>query len=147
MITGEHRVALDDKGRLNVPTRVRTEIAGETLVLTKGIDNCLWLFHPDEWKKISRSILESTSMFQTQGRMIQRRILAPAVELEVDKTGRITIPPLLREHAGLKKDCLVLGMIKYLEIWDEESYQNYQKETESSFGELADQMAIMWPKE
>lgn len=79
--------------------------------------------------------------------MIQRRILAPAVELEVDKTGRITIPSLLREHAGLKKDCLVLGMIRYLEIWDEEAYQKYQEGTEASLGELTDQIAIMWPKE
>ncbi len=147
MITGEYRVALDDKNRLLIPTRIRTDIAGDNLVLTKGIDNCLWLFHPSEWQKISNSILTSTSMFQTQGRMIQRRILAPAVELEVDKTGRITIPPLLREHAGLKKDCLVLGMIRYLEIWDEEAYQKYQEGTEASLGELTDQIAIMWPKE
>ncbi len=147
MITGEHRVALDEKGRLMVPTRIRTEIVGDTYVLTKGIDQCLWLFHPTEWQKISKSILESTSMFQSQGRMIQRRILAPAVELEVDKTGRITVPSLLREHAGLKKDCLVLGMIKYLEIWDEEAYQAYQKSTDESFPDLADQIAIMWPKE
>lgn len=147
MITGEYRVALDDKGRLAIPMRIRTEIAGDTLVLTRGIDRCLWLFHPEEWRKISHSILTQTSMFQAQGRMIQRRILAPAVEVEVDKTGRITIPPLLREHAGLRKDCLVLGMIKYLEIWDEEAYQEYQQATEASLGELSDQIAIMWPKE
>ncbi|OHD14252.1 MAG: cell division/cell wall cluster transcriptional repressor MraZ [Spirochaetes bacterium GWB1_48_6] len=147
MLTGEYRVALDEKSRLLVPTKVRTEIPGTSLVLTKGMDHCLWLFPPDQWAKIAKSILESTSMFNQQGRMIQRRIIAPAAELEVDKTGRITIPALLREHAGLKKDILVLGIRNYLEIWDEEAYLAYQNETEASFNDMADQMSILWPKE
>lgn len=147
MLTGEYRVALDDKGRLMVPTKLRGELPGESLVLTKGIDNCLWLFAPEQWNKIAKSILEQTSMFQAQGRAIQRRIIAPAVELEVDKSGRVNIPAPLREHGSLKKDCVVLGIRNYVEIWDEEAYEAYLARTESELDALGDQMAILWPKE
>lgn len=147
MITGEFRAALDEKGRLLVPTKIRGEIAGDLLILTKGIDSCLWLFPPQEWQKISKSILESTSMFQATGRLIQRRIIAPASELEVDKAGRINIPAVLREHAGLKKDCVILGIRNYVEIWDEAAYEAYLTDAEGSLGSLEDQISILWPKE
>jgi MraZ protein len=147
MLTGEHRVSLDDKGRLMIPTKLRSEIPGNTLVLTKGIDQCLWLFPPSGWNTIAKSILENTSMFQQKGRMIQRRIIAPAVECEYDKAGRITVSSILREHAGLTKDCIVLGIRNYLEIWDAELYAKYEEQTEEAFSEIADDISIMWPKD
>jgi len=147
MITGEHRVALDEKGRLLLPTKIRGEIPGEQMVLTKGIDQCLWLFPQEQWLKISKSILESTSMFSNTGRMIQRRIIAPAMEIELDKTGRISVTPMLREHGQLKKECIILGIRNYLEIWDEDLYKAYQLETEANFSDLANEISIMWPKE
>jgi len=145
MITGEHRVSLDDKGRLLIPTKIRAEISGDRYYLTKGMDSCLWLFPPEQWQRISRSIMESTSMFDPRGRLIQRRIIAPALELEVDKAGRISVSPLLREHAGLKKDCVILGIRNYLEIWDEEAYQKYMAESDDEM--LGSEISIMWPKE
>lgn len=147
MITGEFRASLDEKGRLLVPTKIRSEIAGDILILTKGIDNCLWLFPPQEWAKISKSILESTSMFQQSGRLIQRKIIAPASELEVDKAGRVTVSPVLREYAGLKKDVVILGIRNYVEIWDEAAYEAYLDEAEKNMGSLEDQISILWPKE
>lgn len=143
MITGEHRVSLDEKGRLLIPSRIRNEIPGNSIVLTKGVDNCLWMFPPDQWAKIADSVLNSTNIFQSRGRLLQRRIIAPAQELEIDKAGRINIASLLREYAGLSKECVVLGIKNYLEIWDEARYMAYQNETDEDFFEAADELGAL----
>ena len=77
MITGDYRNSLDEKGRLLIPSRIRTEIPGSLLIITQGVDKCLWLFPPDEWKRISDNFMASTSIFQARARLIQRRIVAP----------------------------------------------------------------------
>lgn len=140
MITGEFRNLVDEKGRLMIPARIRTEISGNALILTRGIDTCLWLFPPEEWTTISDNLMDSTSPFSSRARLIQRRIIAPAQEVEMDKAGRINIPPSLREYAGLKKEAVILGIKKYLEIWDEEMYAHYWKENESVFQEAAEEL-------
>ncbi|NOY10037.1 MAG: division/cell wall cluster transcriptional repressor MraZ [Spirochaetes bacterium] len=146
MITGEYRYSLDEKGRLMIPSKMRAEIAGNVMILTRGVDRCLWIFPTDEWKGISANILESTSLFQEKARLIQRRIIAPAQEAEIDKSGRMSIPQTLREYAHLKKECIVLGMLRYVEIWDEETYMRYLESTEDSFKEAAEELGgkINW---
>lgn len=133
MITGEYRNNLDEKGRMLVPSRVRSLIAGNKLVLTRGIDKCLWVYTPEEWKRISSMILDSSSVFKSKTRLLQRRIIAPAQECEIDKSGRINIPPTLRDSAGLTKEVVLLAMEKYMEIWDAEEYNSYLNESEEDF--------------
>ncbi len=133
MITGEYRNNLDEKGRMLVPSRVRTLIPGNCLVLTRGIEKCLWVYTPDEWKRLSSQILDSSSVFKSKTRLLQRRIIAPAQECEIDKSGRINIPPSLRDAAGLRKEVVLLAMEKYMEIWDDEEYKNYLDESEEDF--------------
>ena len=133
MITGEYRNNLDDKGRLLVPSRIRTLIPGTQLVLTRGIDKCLWVYTPDEWTRISSLILDSSSVFKSKTRLLQRRIIAPAQECEIDKSGRINIPPSLRDSADLKKEVVLLAMEKYMEIWDQSEYEKYLDESEEDF--------------
>ncbi len=140
MITGEFRCSLDEKGRLLIPARMRTEVAGNEIILTRGVENCLWLFPPDEWKTFSENLIGSTSLFQEKSRLIQRRMIAPAQETEIDKAGRIVIPQTLREYADLKKDCLILGLKKYMEIWSENAYQEYLAENEAKFKEAAEEL-------
>jgi MraZ protein len=140
MITGEFRCSLDEKGRLLIPSRMRTEVAGNVVILTRGVENCLWMFPPEEWKTFSEKLIGSTSLFQEESRLIQRRMIAPAQETEIDKAGRIVVPPTLREYADLKKDCLILGLKKYMEIWSEASYQDYLKENEAKFKEAAEKL-------
>jgi MraZ protein len=110
MITGEFRCSLDEKGRLLIPARMRTEVAGNVVVLTRGVENCLWLFPPEEWTTFSDKLIGSTSLFQEESRLIQRRMIAPAQETDIDKAGRIVVPQTLREYADLKKDCIILGL-------------------------------------
>jgi MraZ protein len=140
LLTGEFNNTLDDKGRVSLPSRLRSGLPGNVLVLTQGVDNCLWLFPPEQWKELSRKLMESTSPFQAKSRMIQRRIIAPAQEVEIDKAGRIAVPQSLREFAGLSKECTILGIDKYIEIWDADSYRNYWNEKEEEFKEAAEEL-------
>jgi MraZ protein len=119
---------------------MRTEVAGSVVVLTRGVENCLWLFPPEEWKTFSENLVGSTSLFQEKARLIQRRMIAPAQETEIDKAGRIVIPPTLREYASLSKECIILGLKKYMEIWSETSYQAYLSENEAKFKEAAEEL-------
>jgi MraZ protein len=140
MITGEFKCSLDEKGRLLIPVKMRTEILGNVIVLTRGVEKCLWLFPPEEWKTFSEKLIGSTSLFQEKARLIQRRMIAPAQETEIDRTGRIMVPQTLREYSELKKECIVLGLKKYIEIWSESAYLAYLEENESKFKEAAEEL-------
>ncbi len=138
LLTGEYRNTLDEKGRIMFPVRLRSELSGSLLVLTRGIDRCLWLFSPEQWKILSDKVLESASLFQSQSRSVLRRLVAPAQEVEIDKAGRVTIPQSLREYAGLGKDCVILGINKYFELWDSTEYEKYLGESEGDFREATE---------
>ena len=140
MITGEYKAAIDEKGRIMVPARIRAAISGNILVVTRGIDRCIWLFPPEEWNRISENLMSSTSVFKARTRLLQRRIIAPAQEIEIDKSGRLNIPPTLRESAGLEKEGIILGIEKYIEIWDEKTYSAYLDESEKEFREAAEEL-------
>ncbi len=139
-MTGEYRNSLDEKGRLLVPARLRSAIPGNSLVITRGVDRCLWLFPPEEWRSLASSLMEAASPFQKRARLLQRRIIAPAQEIELDKAGRLNIPLTLAESVGLQRECMVLGIEKYLEIWDLGEYQKYFEETEDEFREAAEEL-------
>ncbi|MBN2051587.1 MAG: division/cell wall cluster transcriptional repressor MraZ [Spirochaetales bacterium] len=140
MITGEYKASIDEKGRIMVPARIRSAISGNVLVVTRGIDSCIWLFPPEEWQRISESLMSATSVFKSRTRLLQRRIIAPAQEVEIDKAGRLNIPPTLRESAGLGKEGIILGIEKYIEIWDEKTYSAYLSESEGEFREAAEEL-------
>ena len=137
---GEFRCSLDEKGRLLLPAKLRMEIAGSLIVLTRGVEKCLWLFSPDEWKIFSENLIGSTSLFQEKSRLIQRRMIAPAQETDFDRAGRIVVPPTLRAYAGLTKECIILGLKKYIEVWDESHYLSYLDENEAKFKEAAEEL-------
>ncbi|TVR03447.1 MAG: transcriptional regulator MraZ [Spirochaetaceae bacterium] len=140
MITGQFQNALDDKGRLLIPSRIRGEITGNVLVITRGIDRCLWLFPPEHWRTLSDSLMGAASPFTKRARLLQRRIIAPAQEVEVDKAGRINIPQALATSVGLQRECVILGIKKYVEIWDVDAYDAYLDESEEEFQEAAEEL-------
>ncbi len=141
LLTGEYRNTLDEKGRILFPTRLRNELTGNVLILTQALDRCLWLFTPEEWKNLSGKIMESASPFNAQARLVLRRLIAPAQEVEFDKAGRLSIPQSLREYANLSKDCIVLGVNRYIELWDSAEYKTYLEETEASFNEATKELS------
>ncbi|GAB1432588.1 division/cell wall cluster transcriptional repressor MraZ [Spirochaetota bacterium] len=142
LVTGEFKNTLDDKGRLSLPVKLRGGLPGNSIVITQGVDSCLWLFTPERWTALSEQLFASTSLFHQQARIIQRRIIAPAQEVEIDKAGRIAIPQSLREYAKLTKDCIVLGITKRLEIWDVDSYKAWLEATEADFAAASEALDI-----
>ncbi len=141
LLTGEYRNTLDDKGRIIFPTRLRSELKSNVLIVTQSLDRCVWIFPPEEWKNLSEKLMESASPFNAQNRLVLRRIVGPAQEVELDKSGRLNVPQSLREYANLTKDCVILGVNKYVELWDSASYRSYLEETEASFREAAEGLA------
>ena len=138
LLTGEYRNTLDEKGRILFPARLRTVLTENVLMITQGLDGCLWLYTSSEWKNFSQKLMESASPFYKDSRLVLRHLIAPAQEVEFDKAGRLSIPQSLREHAGLVKDCVIMGVNKYMELWDAERYEQYLAETDLSFKEAAE---------
>ena len=140
MLTGEYRNSLDEKGRLLVPARLRSELAGEAVILTRGVESCLWLFQPEQWRALAEQLTQATSLFTKRARILKRRIIAPAQEVEIDKAGRINIPPTLREYANLTRESVILGLENYIEIWNEASYLDDMDSNEDEFLEAAEEL-------
>lgn len=140
LLTGEFRNTLDEKGRVSLPARLRAELSGNILILTQGVDRCLWLFQPEQWKALSQKLMATTSPFQARSRLVQRRIIAPAQEVEIDKAGRIAIPQSLREFSALTRDCVILGIEKYIELWSADEYRSYWEDNEAEFQAAAEEL-------
>ncbi len=140
LLTGEYNNTLDEKGRISFPAKLRQELNENTLIVTQALDHCLWLFTQEEWNKLSTKLMESASPFDSNNRLVLRRLIAPAQEVEFDKSGRLSIPQSLREYAGLTKDCVILGIDKYIELWDAQTYEKYLEETESLFLDAAESL-------
>ena len=135
MFLGEYTHTLDPKKRLSLPAKFRKEI-GKKVVLTQGLDKCLFLFSLKQWEAIAEK-LGSLSMGQADSRGFNRFLLAGAVETEVDSLGRILVPDFLKEFAGLSEKVVIAGVHNRAEIWDSEKWSAYKK----AIAEKADALA------
>ncbi len=140
MLIGEFNNTLDDKGRILFPAKLRSVLQQDCVVITQGLDHCLMLFTLEEWASLNKKILESVSLFSDQKRLVMRRFIAPAQKIDFDKSGRLSIPQTLRDYADLKGECTILGINKYMELWDSASYRSYLEKTESSFLQATETM-------
>ncbi|MCK5416485.1 division/cell wall cluster transcriptional repressor MraZ [Candidatus Parcubacteria bacterium] len=136
MFIGEYKHNLDDKGRLAVPAKFRNALR-EGAVVTKGLDNCLFLYSFDEWKKEAEKF-SKLPINQSKARAFARHMLAGAMEVEFDKQGRITLPEYLRKFAGLTKKAVVTGVFDRLEIWDAEVWDKYKTNSDADSVEIAE---------
>lgn len=122
MFMGEYNHTIDAKGRLIVPSKFR-EILGDVFVVTKGLDGCLFVYDNEEWKLFEEK-LRALPITNKEARQFVRFFLAGAAEAEVDKQGRILIPNVLREFAGLTKDVVLVGVGSRIEIWGKERFED-----------------------
>ena len=143
LLTGEYSTTLDEKGRISLPAKIKAAIDCGSLVVTRGFDKCLWLFTPNEWEKISSSVMEKASPFNPQHRSVLRHLISPATDIEIDKSGRLSIGQTLRESAGLTKECVLLGVNKYLELWDAKTYEEYLEANASSIDGAAEELGAI----
>jgi len=142
LLTGEFNVTLDEKGRVSLPAGLRKALNEMPLRLTKGEDNCLWLYPPEKWEElVNKEIKPITDPFSKVDRRVLRTIIGPAQEVEIDKAGRIPIVQGLREFAGLSRDCVVLGQIDFIEIWDAARYREYFEGNEEKFEAASEELS------
>jgi len=135
MLIGEYHHTVDIKKRLALPAKFRREL-GKRVVITRGLDNCLVVYSAKEWQVMSDK-LGKLPASQLEARGFARIMLAGAMEVELDRLGRILIPDYLKEYASLKKNVVVCGLYNRLEIWDEEKWEIYKKEAEKEVGDFA----------
>ena len=117
-LMGSYNHNIDVKGRMNFPTKLR-ELLGISFIITKGLDECLFVYSTEEWAVLEEKI---KAIPLSKGRVLQRFFFSGACEVEADKQGRILIPQHLREYAGLEKDIIVIGASNRAEIWDKSKW-------------------------
>lgn len=140
MLIGEFRHSLDDKNRLSLPAKFRQEM-GKKVVITPGLDSCLFIFTVKEWAKIAERLSGSeSSILQADNRSFNRYLLGGAVEAEVDAVGRMLLPEHLRVRAKLKSKVVFIGVRDRVELWDEEVWNKYRAEVESKADALAEKL-------
>ncbi|AYA75322.1 cell division/cell wall cluster transcriptional repressor MraZ [Bacillus sp. Y1] len=138
MFMGEYHHNVDTKGRLIVPAKFREHL-GETFVLTRGLDQCLFGYPLSEWDHIEEK-LKGLPLTKKDARAFTRFFFSGATECEVDKQGRINIATPLMQYAKLEKECVVLGVSNRIEIWSKTLWEEYFTESEQSFAEIAENM-------
>ena len=136
MLIGEYIHTLDEKKRVSLPVKFRKEM-GKKIIITAGLDNCLWLFTIAQWKKISEKLSEF-SMLQAENRSFNRYMFGSATEVEVDTSGRILLPEFLVSRAGLKNKVALVGVQDRAEIWNEEKWKEYKNVVEKEADQLAE---------
>jgi len=139
MFLGDYQHTLDAKGRVSLPAKFRSDMTGK-LVITKGLDSCLYVFSAEEYKRFTESLVGGDD-FNAKVRRIRRFFVSGAHDVEIDSAGRISLPPVLREYAELKKDIAVTGNGNRIEIWDAEAWAAYNGEVEGSIEDLAQELA------
>lgn len=135
---GEYHHSIDEKKRIIIPSRFREELK-DTFVITRGIENCLFIYSLEEWKKITDK-LETLPFTKKDARQFIRFFLSGATEAKFDKQGRIVITTPLLEYAKIEKDCVIIGAGERLEIWSENAWNNFFNEASTNMSDIAENL-------
>lgn len=138
MFSGEHLYKIDNKKRLAIPAKFR-KVLGKKAVITRGLDNCLFLFSVKEWEKLAKK-LSQLPLTQADARGFSRVMLAGAMEVNIDRLGRILIPDYLKKDAGLKKEAIIVGLYNRIEIWDSKEWSVYKEDKEKNVEDIAERL-------
>lgn len=138
MFMGEYQHTIDEKGRMIIPAKFRDDL-GDQFVITRGLDNCLFVYPKEEWKVLEQK-LKALPFTRSDARAFTRFFFSGATECELDKQGRVNIPGALRQHAKLEKECVVIGVSNRVEIWSREMWDDYYSQSADSFSEIAEKI-------
>lgn len=141
MFIGEYQASIDEKGRVSVPAKFRAALKNK-VVVTRGLDNSLFLYSMDEWKKLAEK-LSSLPIATANTRAFSRLMLAGAMDCEIDRQGRIIIPGYLKEFARIGKKAVIAGLYNRIEIWSEELWTAYKQQTEAASNQIAEQLGSL----
>lgn len=138
MLIGEYTHTLDPKKRLSLPAKFRKEL-GRTVVVTRGLDTCLFVYSTKEWKTIAEKI-RNLPMGQADTRGFSRFLFSGAVEVDVDAVGRMLIPDFLKAFAGLTEKVVLAGVETRVEVWDSNNWEDYKKRIEKQADSMAEKL-------
>lgn len=138
MFMGEYQHTVDEKGRMIIPAKFRDEL-GDTFVLTRGLDKCIFGYPMEEWEALEEK-MKTLPFTKKDARAFTRFFFSGATECQLDKQGRVNIAGTLRQYAELKKECVVIGVSNRLEIWSKPVWEDYFNASEESFSEIAESM-------
>jgi len=140
MLLGEFEHTIDDKNRLTLPAKFREALSGG-LVITRGMDGCLYCYPQPEWQRMVEGRLAGLDPLSKEGRMMHRYFFAGASETEPDKQGRVLVPATLAKNAGIEREVVIAGVGDRLEIWDRQAWQDHVREFEGSAEHVAERLA------
>ena len=141
MFIGEYQATIDEKGRVSVPVKFRQALKSK-IVVTRGLDNSLFLYGLDEWKKLAEK-LASLPISTANTRAFSRLMLAGAMDCDIDKQGRIILPGYLKDFAKIGKKVIIAGLYNRIEIWSEELWTAYKQQTEAASNQIAEQLGSL----
>lgn len=141
MFIGEYQHNIDAKGRMIIPSKFREEL-GISFVVTKGLDNCLFVYSKSEWSNLEAK-LRGLPFTNKDARTFVRFFFSGATECEIDKQGRILIPANLRAYASLEKDVVVIGVSTRVEIWSKDKWEEYNSDDNISPDKIAEKMEFL----
>lgn len=136
MLLGEFKHNIDSKNRLTIPAKLRMEL-GEKPVLTRGLDNCLFIYPNRDWQIFTEKLI-ALPLSQKKAREFKRFMLSGAFEIEIDDMGRALIPESLKKYSGLKKEVVIVGIGDRIELWDRDAWNKYIAAAEKESGDLAE---------
>lgn len=139
MFIGEYQHNLDTKGRITMPSKFREEL-GNTFYITKGMDGCLFVFPEEEWIEMDKKI-KGLRLSRKDARGIARLFYAGAIDVSLDKMGRVLLPGNLRQYASLEKEAIIIGVSSRVEIWDKDRWQSYNEDDDFNYDMLTESMA------
>jgi MraZ protein len=138
MFMGEYQHSIDDKGRLTIPSKFREHL-GVKFIVTRGLDNCLFVYPSAEWSVLEQK-LKSLPLMKSDARAFARFFFSGAVECELDRQGRVNLPNHLIDYAKLEKECVVIGVSSRVEIWSKAAWEGYYRQSEETFNEIAEKL-------
>jgi len=136
MLIGEYKHTIDDKHRISLPRKFRGEL-GKKIVITRGLDNCLFIYSQKEWERIAEK-LGTLGFGQSDTRGFNRFMLSGAMEMTIDSAGRVLLPEHLRTFANLASKAVFAGVYNRVEIWDEKAWDDYNKQVLSKADTMAE---------
>ena len=140
MLLGEYEHTIDDKSRLILPSKFREAFA-DGIVLTRGMDGCLYGYPKDDWENLVTTRLAELDPLSREGRLMQRYFFSAAAAAELDKQGRVPVPASLAQTASVDREVVVAGVYDHLEIWDRAAWREHLKEVEGSAEHVAERLA------
>ncbi len=142
MLIGEYIHTIDEKNRMSLPVKFRKEM-GKKIIITPGLDSCLFIFTIKEWVKVSKKLSDSNndlSFLKADQRSFNRYMFGRAAEVEIDSIGRILIPDFLKDRIGLKDKAAIVGVEDRIEVWNDKAWSQNKDVVEKQAGELAEKL-------